>query len=162
MVMEGKSVIGSTASVREAYANQVAYCRANDATVTARVAEAIAALFDRQQPGAFVGKIRDWQGSPLGDAVPLRSAGGLHALHLSGAAPELAPIYADESADDAAIIAAVSTSTSNSCSPGSMARRRPMRRGARAASLPGCCGSRAKACRRDLNASRSDRVRESI
>jgi hypothetical protein len=41
----------------------------------------------------------------LGDAVPLRSTGGIHALHLSGEAPELAPIYAGEPADDRAIIA---------------------------------------------------------
>lgn len=108
MALEGKSVIGQTASVREAYANQVAYCQANDSPVTARIVAAIAAQFDAPAPGAFIEQIRDWPGSsPLGDAVPLRSAGGLHALHLSGAAPELAPIYADLPADDAAIIGAV-------------------------------------------------------
>lgn len=94
-------------SVEEAYANQVAYCRSNDATVTARIVAAIGALLDDPQPGAFIQRIRDWQGSPLGDAVPLRSAGGMHALHLSGAAPELAPIYADAPADDAAILRGV-------------------------------------------------------
>ena len=92
------------ATVKEAYANQVAYCRANDSPVTARIVAAIAALFAEADPGMFITRIRDWQGSPLGDAVPLRSAGGLHALHLSGAAPELAPIYADLPADDAAIV----------------------------------------------------------
>ena len=102
--MEGKSVIGTTSSVREAYVNQVDYCRANDSTVTARIVAGIAALLDVPAPGAFIERIRDWQGLVLGDAVPLRSAGGLHALHLSGAAPELAPIYADQPADDAAII----------------------------------------------------------
>ena len=106
--MEGKSVIGSTSLVREAYANQVAYCQANDSPVTARIVAGIAALFDDPEPGAFIARIRDWPGpSPLGDAVPLRSAGGLHALHLSGAAPELAPIYADRPADDIAIVAGV-------------------------------------------------------
>lgn len=94
-------------SVHEAYANQVAYCRNNDSTVTARIVAAIAGLLDVQQPGAFIERIRDWTGSPLGDAVPLRSAGGIHALHLSGVAPELAPIYADEMADDCAIVAGV-------------------------------------------------------
>ena len=92
------------ATVKEAYANQVAYCRANDSPVTARIVAAIAALFAEADPGMFITRIRDWQGSPLGDAVPLRSAGGLHALHLSGAAPELAPIYADLPADFAAIV----------------------------------------------------------
>ena len=96
------------ASVKEAYANQVAYCRANDSPITARIVAGIAARFDDPAPGAFIEQIRDWPGaSPLGDALPLRSAGGLHALHLSGAAPELAPIYADLPADDAAIIGAV-------------------------------------------------------
>ena len=95
------------ASVREAYANQVDYCRANDSTVTARIVTAIAEQLDQPDPGAFIACIRDWPGSPLADAVPLRSAGGLHALHLSGQAPELAPIYADQPADDAAIISAV-------------------------------------------------------
>ncbi len=95
------------ASVKEAYANQVAYCRSNDATVTARIVAAIGALLDEPAPGAFIERIRDWQGPALGDAVPLRSAGGLHALHLSGAAPELAAIYAGEPADDRAIVAGV-------------------------------------------------------
>jgi hypothetical protein len=92
------------ATVAEAYANQADYCRANNSTVTVRIVEAIAALLDQQSPGAFIKRIRDWQGSPLGDAVPLRSAGGLHALYLSDLAPELAPIYADVPADDIAIV----------------------------------------------------------
>lgn len=104
--MDGKSVIGSTASVSEAYLNQVDYCRANDSTVTARIVAAIAAQLDQPDPGAFIERIRDWRGSPLADAVPLRSAGGMHALHLSGEAPELAPIYADQPADDAALVGA--------------------------------------------------------
>ena len=91
-------------TVKEAYANQVAYCRANDSPVTARIVEAIAALLDDSASGAFIARIRDWQGSALGDALPLRSGGGLHALHLSGAAPELAPIYANLPADDGAIV----------------------------------------------------------
>ncbi len=92
------------ATVAEAYANQADYCRANDSTVTTRIVEAIAALLDEQSAGAFIERIRDWQGSPMGDAVPLRSAGGLHALYLSGLAPELGPIYADAPADDVALV----------------------------------------------------------
>lgn len=92
------------ASVREAYENQSAYCRNNDASVTARVVEAIAAQLDRDAPGKFIERIRDWPGAPLADAVPLRSTGALHGLFLAGKAPELAPIYAAEPADDAAIV----------------------------------------------------------
>lgn len=90
--------------VREAYANQVAYCRANDAPLTARVVAAIAAQLDDPAAGPFIARIRDWPGAALTDALPLRSAGALHALYLAGAAPELAPIYAGMPADDAAIV----------------------------------------------------------
>lgn len=94
------------ASVTEAHANQVAYCRSNGSPVTARIVAAVAALLDDPEPGPFIRRIRDWPGAALADALPLRSAGGLHALHLSGLAPELAPIYANEPADDRAIVGA--------------------------------------------------------
>ena len=94
-------------SVRTAFANQVAYCRASDAPVTARIVAALAALLDKPAT-EFAWRIADWPGAPLADALPLRAAGGLHALHLAGAAHELAPIYADaEGINDAAIVAGV-------------------------------------------------------
>jgi hypothetical protein len=50
-----------------------------------------------------------WTGDPssMGDAVPLRLAGGLHALVLTGAEPSLAAAYADPGSDptDAALAA---------------------------------------------------------
>ena len=107
--MDGRKALLGTGfdvgGVRQAYANQAAYCLANDSPVTSRVVTALAALLDAPQPGAFIAQLRDWAGPVLVDAVPLRSAGGMHALHLSGAAPELAAIYAGEPADDLAIIA---------------------------------------------------------
>lgn len=94
-------------AVRTAFANQVAYCRANDARVTARVVAALNALLDKPA-SEFARRIADWQGAPLSDALPLRAAGGVHALHLSGTAHELAPIYADaEDINDTAIVAGV-------------------------------------------------------
>jgi hypothetical protein len=97
------------AAVRTAFANQVAYCRANDAPVTARIVAAIASLL-AHPTSDFARRIADWPGPPLADALPLRAAGGFHALHLSEAAHELAPIYADaEDINDAAIIAGVVT-----------------------------------------------------
>ncbi|MDB5724315.1 MAG: hypothetical protein JWQ16_1069 [Novosphingobium sp.] len=90
--------------VREAFANQVDYCRENGAKFTARIVAAIAGQLDAADPGPFIEKIRDWPGHALADAVPLRSAGGIHALHLAGTAPELAPIYAGEAADELAIV----------------------------------------------------------
>lgn len=104
-----KAAMGSgfdLGGVRQAFANQAAYCLANDSPVTARLVTAIATLLDAPQPGTFVARIRDWAGPVLADAVPLRSAGGLHALHMSGAAPELDAIYAGAPADDVAVIAA--------------------------------------------------------
>lgn len=94
-------------AVGEAFANQVDYCEANNAPRTTRVVAALAAQLDRSDPGAFIARIRDWSGAPLADALPLRAAAGLHSLHLSGAAPELAPIYLGEPADDATIVADV-------------------------------------------------------
>lgn len=94
-------------AVRTAFANQVAYCRHNDARVTARVVAALGSLLDKPE-SEFARRIAGWQGAPLADALPLRAAGGIHALHLSGAAHELAPIYADaEDINDGAIIAGV-------------------------------------------------------
>ncbi|ABF53739.1 DUF2332 domain-containing protein [Sphingopyxis alaskensis] len=101
--------IGATGkgAVRAAFANQVAYCRANDAPITARIVAAIASLLD-DPASNFARRIANWPGAPLADALPLRAAGGFHALHLSEAAHELAPIYADaEDINDAAIVAGV-------------------------------------------------------
>ncbi|MBL0914382.1 MAG: DUF2332 family protein [Sphingopyxis sp.] len=94
-------------AVRAAFANQVLYCRANDAPVTARIVAALATLLDKPATN-FAQRIADWQGPPLADALHLRAAGGLHALHLSGKSPALAPIYADaDDINDAAIVAGV-------------------------------------------------------
>jgi hypothetical protein len=91
-------------AVARAFANQVAYCEANGAPVTARVVRAIGAVVDSDASIALVERIRRWHGAPLADALPLRVAGGIHALHLSGTEERLAPIYADLYADDAAVL----------------------------------------------------------
>jgi hypothetical protein len=88
-------------SVDDAFTNQVAYCRANDAPITARIVEAIGQLV-RTPTSPFLQRIADWQGSPLADAVPLRAAAGFHALHQQGRAPELAPLYANDQDGNAA------------------------------------------------------------
>ncbi|MEQ1509507.1 MAG: DUF2332 domain-containing protein [Sphingopyxis sp.] len=94
--------------VAAAFANQVAYCLNNGAPITARLVAAVATVLNGEGKGDFLNRVRAWQGAPIADALALRIAGGLHALHLSGAAPTFAPIYADEAGlDDAAIIADV-------------------------------------------------------
>lgn len=82
------------AAVRTAFLNQIAYCRDNGASMTARVCDALAGLLEGEQGGTVMARIRDWAGPPLADALPLRIAGGLHALHLSGTEPGLGPVYA--------------------------------------------------------------------
>jgi hypothetical protein len=94
-------------AVMTAFANQVAYCAAAGAPITARVCNGIAAVLASEAQGELLNRVRSWQGAPLADALPLRVAGGLHALHLSGAAPALAPIYRGEAAEDARVIAGV-------------------------------------------------------
>ncbi|TXI05001.1 MAG: DUF2332 domain-containing protein, partial [Pseudomonas monteilii] len=48
-------------AVKAAFANQVAYCRANDAPVTARIVAAIATLLDRPTSD-FARRIAGWKG----------------------------------------------------------------------------------------------------
>ncbi|MFM5884657.1 MAG: DUF2332 domain-containing protein [Novosphingobium sp.] len=92
--------------VAAAFDNQVAYCTASGAAITARIVAALRDLIERDEPGALFDTLRTWPGAPLADAVPLRIAGGIHALHLRGGEPELARIYAGEAGiDDAAILA---------------------------------------------------------
>ena len=94
--------------VAKAFDNQVAYCAASGATVTARVVAAVRDLIELGARGRFFDALHNWPGAPLADALPLRVAGGLHSLHLAGTAPALAAIYRDElGLDDAAIVAGV-------------------------------------------------------
>lgn len=81
------------AAVRTAFENQVAYCRDNGAPVTALVCQALLELLDGDRGGLTMERIRRWAGPALADALPLRIAGGLHALHLKREQPDLAPIY---------------------------------------------------------------------
>ncbi|WEK47687.1 MAG: DUF2332 domain-containing protein [Candidatus Andeanibacterium colombiense] len=52
-------------------------------------------------------RIRGWEGLTLEAAMPLRIAGGIHHLFLTGDAPELAPVYAGELTDQEAVDAIV-------------------------------------------------------
>lgn len=99
--------IAGPGAVATAFANQVAYCEAAGAHVTARVCSEIGAVLASEATGELLDRVRGWPGAPLADALPLRVAGGLHALHLSGAASALGPIYRGEPAEDAVVIAQV-------------------------------------------------------
>ncbi len=80
-------------AVSRAFENQVAYCRDNGAPITALVCQGLRELLDTERGGAVMRRVRRWAGPALADALPLRIAGGLHALHLAGDEPGLAPIY---------------------------------------------------------------------
>ena len=84
------------ATVREAYANQVDYCRANDAPVTARIVEAIGGLLDAADPGAFIAAHPRLAGRAAGrcGAAAARRAGCMRCI-CPEPTPELAAIYAD-------------------------------------------------------------------
>lgn len=94
--------------VAAAFDNQVAYCTAAKAPITARVCAALRDLVLSGAPGRVLEQVRGWSGAPLADALPLRLAGGIHALHLKGAEHALGDLYANaEGIDDAALIGAV-------------------------------------------------------
>ncbi|MEQ1499416.1 MAG: DUF2332 domain-containing protein, partial [Novosphingobium sp.] len=93
--------------VAAAFDNQVAYCTASGAEVTARICAALRDLIERDASGAVLDRVRAWLGAPLADALPLRLAGGMHSLHLKGIEPALGPIYEnDPGIDDIAVISA--------------------------------------------------------
>ena len=93
--------------VAAAFDNQVAYCTASGATVTARIVAALGILMERGDDGEFLERARNWSGPPMADALPLRMAGGIHALRLKGAEPQLESIYSGQTdVDDALIVAA--------------------------------------------------------
>lgn len=84
-------------SPQKAFADQVVYCMANEAPITAAVCGALATAVDRStQTGRAV---LDWAGHPLADALPLRLAGGVHALWRAGKASGLAALYGGENVD---------------------------------------------------------------
>lgn len=91
--------------VGEAIAWQVRHTERAGAPITARIVRAELALLATDSELAR--RIRDWPGLSLEDAMPLRVAGGLHWLHLSGTDDRLAPVYAGEVTDQAQVDALV-------------------------------------------------------
>lgn len=78
-------------TVRSHFRAQAAACARLGSPFTARLLELLAACLDAGSP---VGRtVLSWPGDPKADALALRLAGSLHALVLSGAAPELATVY---------------------------------------------------------------------
>jgi hypothetical protein len=80
-----------TVTLVHAWERQIKWCAGNGSPFTARVLEA--AWADRERGGALADLLHDWHGDAGADAVPLRVAGALHALALSGRDVELAALY---------------------------------------------------------------------
>lgn len=94
--------------VRAAFHDQAQSCRALGSDLTAAICETIA---DKLRPdhGAVAARVLTWPGDPSSrrDSVPLRLCGALHALVLSGKAPDVAAAYGDRRADARAILDAI-------------------------------------------------------
>ena len=93
-------------TVRDAFRNQAIFCDRSGTPLTAAVVRGIEAALDRTT--ATGRRILDWQGDPRGsgDSVPLRIAGGFHALARCGADPALARLYAGDLDNADAVVAA--------------------------------------------------------
>lgn len=93
-------------SVPQAIAWQAEHAERNGAPGTARIVRALLAL--QHSPAATARRIHGWQGLSLRDAMPLRIAGGIHNLLLTGEEPRLEDVYAGRMNDQGQIDALVS------------------------------------------------------
>ncbi len=97
-----------TEEIAQQIGDQADHVLHHGAPATAAVCRAMIAL--ARTDTACGRRIAQWPGSVLGDAMPLRLAGGLHHLFRKGTAPELAAVYAQAVTDQDeidAIVAAV-------------------------------------------------------
>ena len=94
-----------TTNPAEGIAWQAEHCRRNGSALTGRIVTAMLPLL--AGPTAVGRRMALWPGKVLEAAMPLRLAGGLHWLHLTGAEPSLAPVYRGEVTDQAQIDAIV-------------------------------------------------------
>jgi hypothetical protein len=92
-------------SVRDSFVRQAQACLSLGSPFTARLCEVLAGKLDGTS--RFGSRILDWQGDPVHAALPLRAAGGLHALARSGASPQLRAVYPPNQSDDDRLWAAI-------------------------------------------------------
>ena len=93
------------ANVAEAIEWQARHAEKAGAPCTARIVRAELAILETDT--ATGRRMANWQGLSIADAMPLRIAGGLHWLHLTGQDARLGPIYAGLLTDQVAIDAIV-------------------------------------------------------
>ena len=94
-------------NLSDAFAAQATSCAAMGSPFMAQLLGLLAK--DWPQDSVLGQKFAEFSGDigPAGHSLPLRIAGGLHALVLSDAAPELAAVYPPQAASDAALRTAV-------------------------------------------------------
>ena len=95
------------AAVRAALIEQAGYCERSGSPATARLLRALERVLDGSTETGR--RALGWRGNPRGsgDSLPLRLAGGFHALLRSGEAPELGPVYKGDAGDVALVLAAL-------------------------------------------------------
>lgn len=96
-----KQAIMELGNVLHALDWQADHAAHNGAPATGRVIRAMIPLLDG--PTRCAQRMREWPGLSLEDAMPLRFAGGLHNLFLTGQAPQLGAVYRGAVTDQAAI-----------------------------------------------------------
>jgi hypothetical protein len=87
--------------VRRSFRGQAEFCRRLGSPFTALVCELLAERLDDRT--RFGRRILSWNGDPVADALPLRAAGGLHALARSGQSPPLSAVYPPHGPDREAV-----------------------------------------------------------
>ena len=94
-----------TDHIRAGFRQQADVCRAAGSPLTAEVLVSLGIILDGStRTGA---RILGWEGDPLGDQMPLRIAGGLHALARSGKDAALTELYTRQTGDMPRILSRV-------------------------------------------------------
>jgi hypothetical protein len=95
-------------ALREAFTAQAEHCRGLGSPFMGRLMDLLAAEFTHDC-APIAQRLFNWPGDvgPSGASLPLRLAGGLHALLLRGSAPELEPVYPPHEVSDRTLWAAV-------------------------------------------------------
>ena len=149
-------------SVPQAIAWQAEHAEKNGAPGTARIVRALLALEDSQ--AATARRINGWQGLSLRDAMPLRIAGGIHNLLLTGEEPRLEDVYAGRMSDqgqvDALVRELVETYDAR-LMPWLDGPPQTNEAGRSASLMADCCGWRTAGSRRNSSCWRSARARAS-
>ena len=101
----GQSAVMDIVSVPEGIEWQAQHAENAGAAATGRVVRSVLAIAETDT--ATGRRIANWQGLVLGDAMPLRIAGGIHNLLLTGDEPRLADVYAGRMTDQAQVDAMI-------------------------------------------------------